>query len=177
MYETEQISRTGYNKLMEELNQLEKVELPQVRQTVGQHGNSFYGCSKKGMKCLIHPWQLNFFYDLSVKLSTFRKECIFMNQLKETYTVRPAVEDDIEVLLEIFNQYWEVLTGMVKFTLEDFQNIFSTPGFDFESSTQVIIFPNGEVVACGLVMDLASPPVHPSLYGAVRQGSGLRAET
>ena len=34
MYETEQISRTGYNKLMAELNHLEKEELPEVRQAV-----------------------------------------------------------------------------------------------------------------------------------------------
>jgi hypothetical protein len=36
MYETEQISRTGYNKLMAELNRLEKEELPEVRKTVAE---------------------------------------------------------------------------------------------------------------------------------------------
>ena len=32
--ETEPMSRTGYNRLMKELEQLETVELPEVRQAV-----------------------------------------------------------------------------------------------------------------------------------------------
>lgn len=93
-----------------------------------------------------------------------------MTQLKESYVVRPAVKDDIEALYEVFNQYWEVLTGMAKYTLEDFQTIFSRPGFEIESSTQVILAPNDEIIASGVVMDLGSPPVHPNFYGAVRKG-------
>ena len=57
MYETEQISRTGYNKLMEELNHLEKEELPEVRQTVAtareegdlkENGAYIYGRQRQG---------------------------------------------------------------------------------------------------------------------------------
>ena len=36
MRELEPMSRTGYNKLMKELEQLETVELPEVQQTVAQ---------------------------------------------------------------------------------------------------------------------------------------------
>lgn len=93
-----------------------------------------------------------------------------MFQLKNTYSVRPAVKEDIQALFEIYNQYWEVLTGAVMYTLEDFQAIFSRPGFDMESSTQLILSSEGEVIASGVVMDLFSPPVHPGFYGCARQG-------
>lgn len=57
MYETVPISRTGYNKLMEELNRLEKEELPEVRQTVAtareegdlkENGAYIYGRQRQG---------------------------------------------------------------------------------------------------------------------------------
>ena len=47
---------------------------------------------------------------------------------------RPATIADLEALHELFTEYWEVMTGVVKFTLDDFRNIISTPGFDIESS-------------------------------------------
>jgi transcription elongation factor GreA len=57
MYETEQMSRTGYNRLMEELNRLEKEELPEVRKTVAEareegdlkeNGAYIYGRQRQG---------------------------------------------------------------------------------------------------------------------------------
>ncbi len=57
MYETEQISRTGYNKLMTELTRLEKEELPEVRKTVAEareegdlkeNGAYIYGRQRQG---------------------------------------------------------------------------------------------------------------------------------
>jgi transcription elongation factor GreA len=57
MYETEQISRTGYNKLMAELTHLEKEELPEVRRTVAaareegdlkENGAYIYGRQRQG---------------------------------------------------------------------------------------------------------------------------------
>jgi transcription elongation factor GreA len=57
MYENEPISRTGYNKLMAELNRLEKEELPEVRQNVAEareqgdlkeNGAYIYGRQRQG---------------------------------------------------------------------------------------------------------------------------------
>jgi len=93
-----------------------------------------------------------------------------MTQLKDGYTSRPTTQDDVAVLADLLNEYWEVLTGVVKFTLDDLKNIFSSPGFDMESSLQVVLSPQGEIVACGLVSDLSSPPIHPGVYGCVRDG-------
>ena len=57
MRELEPMSRTGYNKLMKELEQLETVELPEVQQTVAQareegdlkeNGAYIYGRQRQG---------------------------------------------------------------------------------------------------------------------------------
>jgi len=57
MLDPEPISRTGYNKLMEELEQLETVELPEVRKAVGEaredgdlkeNGAYIYGRQRQG---------------------------------------------------------------------------------------------------------------------------------
>ena len=57
MRELKPMSRTGYNRLMEELNRLEKVELPEVRATVAQareegdlkeNGAYIYGRQRQG---------------------------------------------------------------------------------------------------------------------------------
>ncbi len=93
-----------------------------------------------------------------------------MIPLPEKYTKRPATKDDIEAFYEVFTEYWEKLTGIAKFTLESFQRIFSTPGFDSESSTLLVLSPEKEVVASGLVIDLGSPPIHPNFFGCVRSG-------
>jgi len=57
MLETEPMSRTGYNRLMEELTRLETVELPEVRKTVAEareegdlkeNGAYIYGRQRQG---------------------------------------------------------------------------------------------------------------------------------
>lgn len=93
-----------------------------------------------------------------------------MTSIDETYTIRPVQEDDTSTLLDLFNGYWEAMTGIIKFTLETFENIFNTPGFNMERSTQVITTPQGELVAGVMVFDLGNPPIHPNIYGCVRKG-------
>lgn len=93
-----------------------------------------------------------------------------MNLLPSGYQMRPATQQDIPSLLTLFNQYWKALTGMIKFTLEDFNSIFSAPGFDMGSSAQIVSDAQGEDVAAVLVMDLGDPPIHPGVYGCVRDG-------
>ena len=93
-----------------------------------------------------------------------------MISLPDGCTKRPANKDDIAALYNIFNEYWQMLTGVEKFTLESFQRISSTPGFDMESSTLLILSPEKKAVASGLVIDLGSPPIHPQIFGCVREG-------
>ena len=98
-------------------------------------------------------------------------------QLSDDLIFRPATMIDLEAIHEIYTEYWEAMTGDVKFTLDDFRNIFSTPGFDMESSLRVVESPQGQILGSMLVMDLGSPPVHPRAYGCVspdyeKQGIG-----
>ena len=93
-----------------------------------------------------------------------------MSSLEKDYLYRSATQDDLDELLGLFNQYWEVMTGVVKFTRDDFESIFSAPGFDIGTSIQVVTSPQGEIIASVLVMDVGNPPVHPNVYGCVRAG-------
>ncbi|MCJ7700395.1 MAG: GNAT family N-acetyltransferase [Anaerolineales bacterium] len=93
-----------------------------------------------------------------------------MSTLENNHLFRSATMDDLDELLGLFNQYWEVMTGVVKFTTDDFESIFSTPGFDIGNSIQLVTSPQGEIVASVLVIDVGNPPVHPSVYGCVREG-------
>ena len=48
-----------------------------------------------------------------------------MPELKNGFTARSATQADLESLTELFNEYWEVLTGVVKFSTDEMRNIFS----------------------------------------------------
>jgi GNAT superfamily N-acetyltransferase len=93
-----------------------------------------------------------------------------MSPLPNGFQIRTATQDDIPSLLALYNQYWKTMTGINKFTLEDFNTIFSAPGFDMGSSTRIVTSIQGEAIAAVLVMDLGNPPIHPSVYGCVRSG-------
>jgi GNAT superfamily N-acetyltransferase len=119
-----------------------------------------------------HPWEIELFsitYTININ-KIFRGEDVFMTQLKDGYSTRPATKDDIEILADLYNEYSQAMTGVVKFTLEDLENIFSIPGFDIESSLMVVLSPQGEIVASGLVTDMSAPPLHPGVFGCVRKG-------
>jgi ribosomal protein S18 acetylase RimI-like enzyme len=93
-----------------------------------------------------------------------------MKPLGDKFEIRSGTKEDIEGLLDLFNEYWEAMTGVVKFTLNEFNTIFSTPGFDMESSLHVVTFDQDEIVASALVIDVGDPPIHPNVYGCVRKG-------
>jgi len=92
------------------------------------------------------------------------------------FTVRPAAPDDAEEMAQVANDYLEVSVGARKVTVEEIQALFTIPGFDAESSTLLALSPEGLSAGMMLVMDLASPPVHPQLNGFVHpsfEGRGI----
>jgi GNAT superfamily N-acetyltransferase len=91
-------------------------------------------------------------------------------ELKQGYSARPGTLEDVEALVDLYNEYWKAMIGIVKFSVDDFRGIFSTPGFDMAASLRVVLSPAGEIVGSALVMDLANPPIHPGMFGCVRQG-------
>jgi GNAT superfamily N-acetyltransferase len=92
-------------------------------------------------------------------------------------TFRAATIADLEEITRLFNDYWEPRLGVRKFTLDEVRTYMTTPDFDLETSMHVVLAPQGHIVGCVTVRDLASPPVHPSVLGCVhadfeRQGIG-----
>lgn len=87
--------------------------------------------------------------------------------LSDGFNFRPASLNDIEDILDLFNTYWETITGVKQWSLEDFQRIFTVPGFDITESLRVVLSPEDKIIAAGLVLDLGSPPVHPNFFGVV----------
>jgi hypothetical protein len=81
--------------------------------------------------------------------------------LSDEYSLRPVKMADLEGIHKLYTEYWEAMTGVVKFTLDDFRNIFTTPGFDMDSSLRVVESSQGQIIGGILIIDLASPPVHP----------------
>ena len=68
-----------------------------------------------------------------------------MCALTSGYQFRAATQEDIPSLLDLYNQYWKAMTGITKFTPEDFDTIFSTPGFEMGSSTSCVGSTGAEV--------------------------------
>jgi GNAT superfamily N-acetyltransferase len=92
------------------------------------------------------------------------------------YDFRAPTLDDLEEVTALFNNYWEPLLGVRKFTLDEVRTHMTTPGFDLESSMRVVLSPQVRIVGCVTVRDLASPPVHPSVLGCVHadyEGQGI----
>lgn len=90
--------------------------------------------------------------------------------LERRFYARAATRDDVGALYGIFSDYWVAMTGRAQLSLDEIEGVFSVPGFDAESSTRVVLSPEGRPVGCGLVLDLGSPPVHPNMYGCVQAG-------
>lgn len=87
--------------------------------------------------------------------------------LQPGFTDRPATPADLEGVAAIINDYWEQLAGVRKFTQEEGRSMLAAPGFDMATSTRVVVAPDGQIAGCTVVMDTASPPVHPQVLGAV----------
>jgi GNAT superfamily N-acetyltransferase len=90
--------------------------------------------------------------------------------LKEGFVDRGVMMEDLKALVDLLNDYWEPLFGMRKITLEEARTALSTPGFDLESSARLILSPEGKLAGFALVLDIASPPVHPQVLGCVGAG-------
>jgi len=101
----------------------------------------------------------------------------FTPSLKEGFLFRPATQEDIPAISDLFNLYWEPLIGIRKFTPADLATQFNLPGFNLADSVRLIQSRAGQLVGVIQVYDVDNPPVHPSVGGCVhpdfeRQGFG-----
>ncbi len=96
--------------------------------------------------------------------------------LNGDFNFRAPTLADLEALTDLYNDYWEVLFGLRGFTVDEMHRILTTPDFDLQTSMRVVIAPGGRMVGSIMVRDMASPPMHPGVFGCVHadlEGQGI----
>ncbi|RMG90502.1 MAG: GNAT family N-acetyltransferase [Chloroflexi bacterium] len=83
------------------------------------------------------------------------------------FGIRPAKWSDLEASVSLFNLCDKAYSGSPSHTIEDLEIEWTSPNFDLEKSTRVIVAPNGDIVGYIEVWDLGSMPVSPSAWGRV----------
>ncbi len=97
-------------------------------------------------------------------------------KLPDGFTIRPARMDDVDELVEMFNDLSIEMIGAGDWDANDLRNDFSETGFDLKRDTRVVISPDGKIVAYQDVWAVHHPPVHPTILGYVHKnyhGIGL----
>ena len=93
------------------------------------------------------------------------------------FTARPVTAASAAIVTDLLNDYVERIIGLRKVTEDELRYVLGLPEFDAAGSTRLVLSPEGRPAGWGVVMDLASPPVHPNVIGCVhpdfeRQGLG-----
>ena len=89
------------------------------------------------------------------------------NGLPPGYLARPAVIEQLESVVEVFNADTERLLGARLLTVEDLGSELDVPGFHIETDAIVIIGPQGQVVAYQDAWDAEEPHVLTDCWGRV----------
>lgn len=69
--------------------------------------------------------------------------------LPEGFTVRPAVMEDAEAVVGVFNACSRQVMGIEDFSMDEIRSDWQLPGFDLAADTRVILSPRGDLVAYG----------------------------
>jgi mycothiol synthase len=100
-----------------------------------------------------------------------------IHTLPEGYTTRSATMEDIEKVVAMFNRCAGKLVGVDnKFTLNQYQNVWQTPGFNLETDTLLVIAPDGSIVGYYELFDITEPHVTLRPWGRVHpehEGKGI----
>lgn len=84
-----------------------------------------------------------------------------MNHLfAQGYQSRPATMDDLEPTVKMLNDWSKEMVGVEAFEANYLGSEWTTPGFDLERDTRLVLAPNGEIVGYNEVWDIFDPHVH-----------------
>jgi mycothiol synthase len=106
------------------------------------------------------------------------KENVMLRSIPAGYTSRPARMDDAEQLVTLFNRCSMELVGEAVHDVEDLRSEWTTPEFDLERDTRVVVDETGAPVAYAEVWDLEEPHVQVGTWGRVdpaHRGRGIGA--
>ena len=101
---------------------------------------------------------------------------MYAETLAGGYLMRPAMLDDLEASVAMFNACSRQLIGTDEFTVENYRNEWQAPGLNLETDIQVVVAPDGQIVGCMEVWDLSDPHVRVNVWGRVHpehQGCGI----
>jgi ribosomal protein S18 acetylase RimI-like enzyme len=90
-------------------------------------------------------------------------------KLPEGFTVRPARMEDVDELVEMFNELSIEMIGSKNWEADELRNDFKSDNFDMEKDTRVIISLEGKIVAYQDVFAIHNTPVHPNIMGRVHK--------
>lgn len=89
------------------------------------------------------------------------------NQLPTGYQFRSATMQDLEPTVRMLNEWSQKVLGVESFEAIDFYTQWSTPGFDLERDTRLVLTSQGEIVGYYEVWDIDDPHVKVNLWGRV----------
>ena len=81
-------------------------------------------------------------------------------RLPQGYQSRPATMDDLEPTVKMLNEWSKKMLGVESFEESFIGSEWSTPGFELERDTRLVLAPNGEIVGYNEVWDIFDPHVH-----------------
>ncbi|OGO36903.1 MAG: hypothetical protein A2W35_09850 [Chloroflexi bacterium RBG_16_57_11] len=80
--------------------------------------------------------------------------------LPHRYESRPVTMGDVEPTVKMLNIWSKKLLGVEAFEATDIGSEWTTPGFDLERDTRLVLAPDGEIVGYNEVWDIFDPHVH-----------------
>ena len=80
--------------------------------------------------------------------------------LPRGYVSRPATMDDLEPTVKMLNAWSHKVIGVESFEANFMGSEWTTPGFELERDTRLVLAPNGEIVGYNEVWDIFEPHVH-----------------
>jgi GNAT superfamily N-acetyltransferase len=89
-------------------------------------------------------------------------------KLPEGYQARPVTLEDLEETVNLFNAWSRHMQGLEKFDLQDIRREWTTPNFNLETDTRIVLAPSGEIVSYCEVWDLDEPHVTVGVWERVR---------
>lgn len=90
-----------------------------------------------------------------------------IQSLPDGYMMRPARMDDLDAIVVMLNTCSKHLFGVEKFTAGDFKSDWSTPRFDLDRDTRVVIAPDGMIAGYYDLFDQDEPYVRAFCWGQV----------
>ena len=93
-----------------------------------------------------------------------------MVRLPVGFTTRPALMEDAEMVVEMFNACSEALGGIEKHRVSDTLSEWTLPNVQLDQTTLLVFAPNGKLAGYGEWWDIVEPYVHKGLWYRVHPG-------